>query len=215
MILFEVVYRPSTAFATLKEHPRWLVAFFAVSICQVLLSLLHVLTTNDGVFALDEAGAFLTASKFVVVLIRNLTSWFFFSVLLYYLIQLFDSGEGQLSIKLVFSVIVHSNVITLLGSLIASMVSFIQWLLGTTPTFVEKRLIGMNALSWIITLPEIVVSYIQRVDVFTIWYFILVSYGLCLVAGLKKSNSAFIVFLAWFVLVSLQLIIRSHLKNIL
>lgn len=212
MILVEVVHRPSTAFATLKEHPRWLVAFLAISTCYVLLSFLPILIKNDGTFALGEPGVLLAASKFSVILIRNLIAWFSFTVLLYYLIQLLDSGERPPSFKSVLSVIAHSNVIVLLGSFIAFLVLLIRWIIGITPIFLETRLIGMNVLSWVTPLPEIVLAYAQRIDTFTVWYLIVVSYGLCLVTGLKKYKSILIVILAWFVLLSLQLLVRDVFK---
>jgi hypothetical protein len=200
--LVGVVHRPSVAFESLKEDRGWVYAFGIVSIVQFSLFLV-----KEGK-NISEGESFILFATIMlaIVLIRNLIVWSFFALLLNFCLQLFTSGKENVSFANVLSIVVHSQIIFLIGSSAAVSVSLLRWIVGITPVFSVTPLVGLSAADWIISLPQPIAAFLRGLDFFAIWFLMVTSQGLKTMYGLKRMRSFLIILTCYCLLLIMKLL---------
>jgi ABC-type multidrug transport system fused ATPase/permease subunit len=216
--VYNLFFAPTRTFADIRVNKSWWVPFLLTVICSYMLTLsgaakigFHQLTVNavsSNTNSLTEdmlpeqrestistAETTLKISAFsapVLILLYNVL----YALVLWAGIAL---AGGQANFASIFAVLLYSDLIQnirAIGSVIVLFVggdptSFnIQNALGTNPGFYIDR----DAAPWLRTL-------LETMDLVTVWYLLLITFGCAVVGKISRTSSAVVVFGLWFVIV--------------
>jgi hypothetical protein len=203
-LTFQILFQPRRALEGIKTNPQWLILFIllaGVSIIVILLQHERVVQ-----LALDHLPSSATAEDKVAVRqsldenlvircgflpIRLIVGWAMFALTLFYACKAWSTSEvvrfGQL-----FSLEVAAESIMVLGR-IASLIYG-----GDAETPFLRVPLGIDMIS----LPSqdaVVQMALNSVNVFSIWYFVILTMGISLIYGISKTKSVISVGAVWIV----------------
>ena len=203
--LKNLILEPSRLFKSLKEKPNWLIPFIIVSILGIVFALLmqpasaqvsiaklqETLTSGQIEQAMQTAKRLGWISISLLPLI-TLIRWSIISALFLTLSNLFTD---KMNFKKTFSIVSYCNIILALGMGVNVGTIYLRGL-DTVSSPHDLWLIGLNFWS-----PETLglpmSLFLSEITVFSVWYVVLITLGLKIVADLSKWKAVFISVFVW------------------
>lgn len=226
--LLNVLATPTDVFASLKERPRWVVAFVVITVVSIAIAWLMIpfsqqiaLVALSGRLsaerlhqALAMAGRFRYIG-FAAVPFTLLIKWAVVAAILFLLCYLLEA-PNELKYRKFFSVVAFSGVILLFMSIVNVLILYlkgvgaVQSVADLAPTDVYAGL-GFLVKANGKNLP--LYSLLSNINVFAIWYIITLTVGVSVLTGYRKLKSAGIVTAVWFLGVVLQVVMAFIAGN--
>jgi hypothetical protein len=207
MQLIQVIYKPTSVFLNLKQHPHWLAAFATISFFQAIITLSpELFRTTDPLMA--DSQVLFRYSSVAFVPLRNVLAWLFLAAIVYFLAVLLSKDSKQFSFRNIFAVVIYSHSVVLLSSILSLAIGMARWSIGLDPTLREAQLINLGTLTKIFQLPIIVAQYAEKINIFNLWLLGLLATGLSITTGLRMVHAGLLVIGAWLVGVGLYQLFR-------
>lgn len=187
MTLFTIFTEPTKTFERLKERPRILIPYILIVLVALLTPLLGLMdgTLETGIIEQlnlakqtvnDESIQIAKFSAFAVVIVAALLIPII-SAFFYHLFCMFQSKTGY---KKTLTIIIYANLIASLQSLI---ILFIHKISGITIIFSPIMFLDYNSLNVVIS------TLLSYINVFTIWYTILIFIGMRTIHEMTKKEA--------------------------
>ncbi len=219
--LFNIFATPTDVFIGLKERPRWLLAFVCVSLVTIVVAWSMFPFSNQIAYAtlstrLDEqqvqqALSFSRRFEYVGLIfapIILLVKWGFIAAVLYFLCILLDAPAG-FKYRTVFSLLVYSEMILVFMNIVNVLVLYIKGISSIRHVTDLQAIIGMDFLlkNRISNLP--LYTFLNSINVFTVWYLATLTIGISVVTGYRKLKSSMIVVGVWLLGVAFQVVMSA------
>ncbi|HTP80235.1 MAG TPA: YIP1 family protein [Bacteroidota bacterium] len=190
--VLDILSEPTPVFERLKVTPRWFLPFAAVVVLLVaitwLKSCLHTRGIVLSVLPLIVAGVVQPAAVMFI--------WLGLSTFLYSIVELLKP-ENSPKFRQVFAVVAHCGVVFGLGELVNFLLTQNSYFDHTRFPVMNRFPVGLDLFVWGWGVPQIVAILLHSVNVFTVWYFVLLSRGLRVVGGLTRSQSRILAASVW------------------
>jgi hypothetical protein len=199
----DILAAPTEVLRRIKDNPKWITQLIMCTAIFFLLAWLTGCWQNlTDAFAWPNLLGPALASPLIVAIVSLGTTT------LIYLLNLIlgDQKARSTKFKMLYSLNIHCGAIFLLGE----MVNFLLLrtpLLGDQPTPLRGRFpVGLDVLLLGVDEPNLYLSVIlHSTSIFLIWYLVVLSLGLRVVAGMGKARAAVIATALWCTLVLLAL----------
>jgi len=226
--LLNVLATPTDVFASLKERPRWVVAFVVITVASIAIAWLMIpfsqqiaLVALSGRLSgerlhqvLSMAGRFsyigLAEVPFTLII-----KWAVVAAILFLLCYLLEA-PNELKYRKFFAVVVFSEVILLFMSVVNILILYLKGA-GNVQSVADLAPVDVYAgLGFLVkangkNLP--LYSLLSNINVFAIWYIITLTVGVSVLTGYRKLKSAGIVTAVWFLGVVLQVVMAFIAGN--
>ncbi|MDP9749865.1 MULTISPECIES: Yip1 family protein [Thermoanaerobacter] len=204
-----IIISPTETMKNLMEKPRILYPILAMVFGMVLLYLIRFpvfseYIKNNVQMTLSQSGVSLTQEQIDAAVkmapymamistpINQLLTWFISTAIIFGLIKLF---KGQGSFKQYLSITGYAYTITLLYILLSLVVSFF------TGELTINSSLGLFAQS---LKGSYIYGIMRSIDLFNIWYYVVIAIGVSLVSKISKAKACSIVALVYIGQILLQ-----------
>ncbi|WP_273702721.1 Yip1 family protein [Thermoanaerobacter sp. A7A] len=204
-----IIISPIETMKNLIEKPRILYPIFAMAFGMVLLYLIRFpvfseYIKNNVQMALSQTNTPLTQEQINATVkmapymalistpIANLFSWLIITVAIFGLIKLF---KGQGNFKQYLSITGYAYTITLLYLFLSLIVSFFsgELTINSSLTLLAQSLKG-----------SYIYGVMRGIDLFTIWYYVVIAIGVGLVSNISKTKAYAVVALVYIAQILIQ-----------
>ena len=199
------VWSPSQAIWEINKRPTWLWAFVILATCSATVSWITIPTlqsipltgvdpssTDQNLTQLNQLTQLIRYLSVISVFPVTLILWFLSAFLLWLIVQVF---EGLPDFKVIFSLIAHTSVVTLISSVIVSIFLVIKVNSGSVALEDLHIKLGLD-LVWEKEHPALMVV-LASVNPFTIWQYGLVGVGIAKVCQFTAIRSSGVLGLYW------------------
>lgn len=222
-IIADIFGEPKAAFRVLKNQPNWgrvclIIALVSIGIAWAVLpfskqiaypkmleSGLDVARTEQT-RTITEIGVFagILLSPFLLFI-----KWLIFAGLLYFGAQLLGSTD-TLKFKPTFTVVVHAELILVFSKLINTALLLCFKAVDNVKNATDLQMIpGLHLLFGDHIFGVLFFPLLSQITPFFIWYLILLSLGIAVVADLKTRKAAWLVVCVWLVNISIRIAIAA------
>jgi len=197
-LLTDILIRPARGAARLRDNPRWLSALLILASLSVLVEIFTQSYSSSLMLAslppsaedkariLDEIrGGMALRAAFLPV--RLVSGWLTFSLLIL-LVSRSLLETGRVRFLQVFSLEVHSEAVLLLGK-VAALVNLLVY-----PASGHRLLVPFSAACFAGAGDYSIFSFLNAMNVFTLWYALLLSVGISAISGAPWWRGAVIGF---------------------
>ena len=229
--VFNILAAPSEVFADIKEKPHWRIAFIIVLASSMLIGwfmipameqpLRSIYSKSFGENGAEAAMSSMMRMYFVLGVIVQpalaFIRWTVFSIALSCLTRVFNS-EAPLQFKQVFSATVYCEIIFILMSTLNVLIIYAK---GLEQIETANDLTIFKGLEFFLKNKNenaVLVTLLGSINIFSIWYLIVVSISIRLFTGLKGSESfmlSVIAWLAWMAISLMQPVFVNSIMNII
>ena len=204
------LFNPLKGTEQLKHHPRWIVTFLILSVFGVVsFALMHpslvqstlqhlpASATNEDKQVVIESLNNELPAKLVFYPVRLFLGWSTFALLLLYISKAFGPME-PVRFNQIFSLEVHAEATSVIGQLVTAVITSVSDKgIPITPPF-SLAALGQGQ-SFVIG------SLLTSLNIFTLWYIIVLFTGIHVICRFNKAKSLGIVFMAWVLTVMFNL----------
>ncbi len=219
----DIIAEPKAAFQALKEQPSWLGVFLIIAVVSIGVEwaimpfseqIAHVKMLESG---LDEAQIEQVrslAERFSIVALffvpfPLLFKGLIFGGLLYFGIRLLGSTEA-LGFKHIFAIVAYSELIMVFSSLINAAVVLCLKEMSDVQASIDLQMIpGLHLLFNRQGLGAPILTVLSQITPFFIWYLIVLSLGVGVVADLSRQKSQILVLLVWLADVGFRMVMSA------
>lgn len=207
MNTIKLLIDPPNVCLDIKQNPRWIQAFILISVLGILAGALtlpfsmQLAAAKMGVIPAGQTERVKDMSQMfgyvglVFVPIALLIKWAVMGFFLYLLGFLFRS---EMKFKPIFSLLAHANIILIVSSLVNILILFIKG-----PESVQHPLdlnvIGLHILFDFESMNHSLYYFFSLINVFEIWYLVVLFMGLELIFELDRAKSAAIIGVYWLI----------------
>lgn len=220
-IIGDIIAAPSEAFTEIKARPSWFTIFVIIAVASIGIAWAVLPFTEQMARAqLQESGmdvaqmeqgqsmaGLFSSVGLLFAPVSLLIKWLIFAGLFYFGAQLLG-GTRSLTFKTMFAVVVYSELILVFSALInaALLVCFkdIDRVKDVTDLYM------IPSLHLIFGHEEVGIPYftfLREINPFTVWYLVVVSRGVAVVADISKRNTEWFVVFVWLAGVGVQVAI--------
>ena len=222
-IFGDIIGEPSAAFRVLKRQPSWftvsvIIALVAIGIAWAILpfsqQISHVRMLESGLdeAQIEQAGGMAEVWSWVGLLFTPfplLIKWLAFAGLLYLGARFFGS-TAELKFKPMFAVVVHTELILVLSNLINAALLLCFKEISDVQDSIDLQMIpGLHLLFGDHPLGVLKLTLLSQITPFSIWYLIVLSVGVAIVADLKTRKVQWLVVLVWLAGIGVQIAISA------
>lgn len=205
--LFCIIAHPRTVFADVQHHPRWFFPLVVLSFSNgIVLSVPQLLLLHPPEFSLADV-----LGLSIVSFLRWICASAFLASLVFLSAGMLNRQEYPLTYKEVLSTVVFCQIVFLFESSTLTVLSLFNGLTGRP--VLEARIVGLDILAILMTLPSTVVMILQKVNFFSIWFVSILSIGVSVVSGISRMKSAVLTLLLWSYCVVLLVLLKAVLLN--
>ena len=222
-IIADIIGEPSTAFRVLKNKPNWravciIIALVSIGIAWAVLpfskQIAHakMLESDLDASQIEQTRTMVDVGMFVGILLMPillLIKWLIFAGFLYFGAQLLGSAKA-LKFKPTFAVVVHAELIFVFSKLINTALLLCFKEIDNVKNAIDLQMIpGLHFLFTDHALGVPVLTLLSRITPFSIWYLIVLSLGVAVVADIKTRKVAWLVVCTWLVNIGVQIAISA------
>jgi hypothetical protein len=206
--LVDLIFRPTGVFRRLKDHPSWVVSFAALAIVSMVLewfSFRTALQTTVGGLPqratpemIQDAVAYLESRRFINLLLTPLKLWILIAMFSY-VIYLVCSVSKSISLphwKHFLAVVVWSYWILIVGEALSLVTRSVVGPFSSNSGLAFPQLLGLGMIR--ISSSDLGLLYaLNAVNVFSVWYLLLVSLGVSILCGFSRVKGILITAFVW------------------
>ena len=219
-ILANIIGKPSAAFRVLKDQPDWFKAFIIIALVSIgiawavlpfsqqvghakmLESSLDAPQTEQNQTTVERLNFLTPLFTPFALLLKCLVS----AGILYFGSQFLGSQQA-LKFKSMFAVVVHAELILVLSNLINAVLLLCFKDINDVQKPIDLQMIpGFHLLFGDHPLGVLKLTLLSQVTPFAIWYLILLSLGVAIVADLKRRKVEWLVVLVWLAGISFRVV---------
>lgn len=218
-IIGDIFGAPSEAFAKIKKQPNWGTVFVITALVSIGIAwaispfsqqISHVKILESG---LDEAQIERTRGmterfSFVWPLLTPVTlliKWLVFAGLLYLGAHLLG-GRRDMKFKPMLAVVSHTEIILVFSNLINAAVLLCFKDVSDIRESIDLQMIpGLHLLFGDHPLGVLSFTLLSKITPFSLWYLIVLSLGVAIVADLKRRKMEWLVVLVWLASIGFQM----------
>jgi hypothetical protein len=186
--LFGMIMNPGEQFDRIRQNPKILVGFLAVTLLMVAAAVLSLgnmdmtgqLSTDLGVSE-EEAAAFGTAAAIFGAVLGGIGVIIGFLIMAAITFAIIKMVGSQAKFKQILSMTIYISFISAIGQLLNGLIAFL--------VKEENYINPYTSLNSIIDAKGGLGGFLMTIEVFTIWGLVLTAMGLQRVAGLSKAAS--------------------------
>lgn len=212
-IIGNIFGAPSEAFTELKERPSWFTVFIIIAVVSIGIAWavlpfseqmvrVKMLESGLGEAQMEQGQAMAKLFSSVGILLTPLPlliKWLVFAGLFYLGVRLLGSLKA-LTFKSMFAVTVHTELILVLSNLINAALLLCFKDISEIQKPIDLQMIpGLHLLFGDHPLGVLKLTLLSQVTPFAIWYLIVLSLGVAIVADLKRKRVEWLVVLVWLV----------------
>lgn len=208
--IFNVLATPSEVFTRLKVSPHCGVAFLFVVLTFVLCQwfmipiiqqpIRHIYVDSFGEEAADSIVSSMTKFFLMIGIGFELGSlllkWVFFVGIIFLISRIVESME-QNSVKPLFAVVVYSEVIFILMSLVNLLLLYAKGIEQITQPTDMNAIVGLDYFMKDKSSNFPLFTLLSSINIFSLWYLATLSIGVSVVTGLTKLQSVSLVAFFW------------------
>jgi hypothetical protein len=204
--LFIFPFLPFRGARALRAHPRWLVPFLALASLHIALLIFSERETVNSVIAhlppgataadREEVGSMLNATRLTHYMfepVRLLAGWSAFAAILYLFIRSL-SPPGPVTFVRVLSLEVHAEAALVIGGIATAVYATIVQTGGGG----DMQIPLLSAAPLLpATSPYPLVALLATLNIFTLWYVVLLATGMRVLFGMTVRTAALVAVSAW------------------
>ena len=210
-IIGNIFGAPSEAFTALKEQSNWFTVFIIIAVVLIgitwailpfseQMARTKMLESGMDATQMEQGQAmaklFSSIGLFLTPL-PLLIKWLIFAGLFYLGVRLLGSSKA-LAFKTMFAAVVYSELILVFSMLINAALLLCFKDIGDVQKPIDFQMIpGLHLLFGDHTLGVLKLTLLSQVTPFAIWYLIVLSLGVAIVADLKRKRVEWLVVLVW------------------
>jgi hypothetical protein len=205
--LHEIFIDPAEVFSRIDERPTWLGPFLAVSLVAMLTLLLSApigqqlalrhLPNGAGEEVRAELFRILRVSTYYSVAVTPILILLKWSVLAALLFLILILSGADISYRKTLALLGHASLVVSLDSLLSVLIMYVRGLDNIlSPADVQSTVLSLSSFLSVALHPALRVA-LDNLSVFTLWYLVLLIFGVASVARLDRWRAAFIVTLLW------------------
>jgi len=224
--IFDILASPTDTFNELKDRPRWFFAFVIISVISIGVAWFlaplseHVtyemLAARLGEEEAQKAVAFADRLKYLSVLfvpLGLLLRWLVVSAFLYFSSVILEAPPN-LKFKNVYVVVVYSEVILVLAGIVNLLLLYLKGVDSIHTATDLQAVVGLDILLRSKTANIPVYILLNAVNVFNLWYLVVLSIGMSIVTNFGKLKSFGLVTFTWSLGVGYQALLGGLLKAV-
>ena len=207
MKLHEIFIDPAQAFSRIDERPNWLGPFLAASLVAMLTLLLSAPIGEHLAlrYLPESAGEEVRAELFMMLRVSNyygiaatpvlvLLKWSVLATLLFLMLIL--SG-ADISYRKTLALLGHASLVVSLDGLLSVLVMYARGISTIqSPADVQSTVLSLNTFLSAASHPALR-AVLDSLGVFSLWYLVLLTFGVASVARLGRWRAALTVALLW------------------
>lgn len=218
--ILDILANPSDAFTSLKQQPRWFIAFIVIGSFTILIAFLlhpfsqHLMHSLLSVQYEDhEIERILnTAQRFtyigyifnpVILLLR----WLIVAALLYFIAVLLNAEN--LTYKSIYASVVYAEIVFVVMGILNVIVLYFKGVDTVTHPIHLQAIAGMDILMRNPTDNMPLFIFLNNINIFSVWYLVILKIGLSIMTRFSKLKSALIVTFVWLLTVIYQVVIAT------
>ncbi len=224
-IIGNIFGAPSKAFTALKEQPSWFTGFITIAVVSIGIAwailpfseqMGHTKMLESGMDAAQmEQGQAMTKLFSSIGLFLTplplLIKWLVFAGLFYLGVQLLGSSKAS-TFKSMFAAVVYSELILIFSALINAALLLCFKDISDVQKSIDLQMIpGLHLLFGDHALGVLKLTLLSQVTPFAIWYLIVLSVGVAIVADLKRKRVEWLVVLVWSVDIGFRIAVSAFL----
>lgn len=198
-----IFFSPTDAFDSIRERPRWLlhaaivvgvsigIAFFLMPFAQQ--AVFRQLAPHVGVENARQAVALSREYQYmniVVVPAMLFLKWLFLTAVLFFAAELFSAAEPKF--RSVFSLVVNAEYILILMALINIVILHARGVGAVSGMHDLQSIAGIDLFFRGMALDAAVVQLLRSVNVFNVWYIVLLALGVAKICGITPWKSSLV-----------------------
>ncbi|MDE0012767.1 MAG: YIP1 family protein [Candidatus Poribacteria bacterium] len=210
-IIGDIIAEPSAAFRVLKDQPSWFMIFVIIALVSIGIAwailpfseqIAHTKMLETGMDAsqIEQARGMEELLSLVGLLftpVPLLLKWLIFAGLLYFSAQLLG-GSKVLTFKPMFAAVVYSELILVFSNLInAGLLLCFKDISDVRDSIDLQMIPGLHLLFGDHPLGVLQLTLLSQITPFSIWYLVILSLGVAIVADLKRRKVEWLVVLVW------------------
>lgn len=210
-IIGNIFGAPSEAFTALKEQPSWFMGFIIIAVVSIgiawailpfaeQMARTKMLESGMDAAQMEQGQAMAELFSSIGLLLTPLPlliKWLIFAGLFYLGVQLLGSSKA-LTFKSMFAAVVYSELILVFSTLINAALLLCFKDISDIQKSIDLQMIpGLHLLFGDHPLGTLQLTLLSQVTPFAIWYLIVLSVGVAIVADLKRKRVEWLVVLVW------------------
>ncbi len=217
-IIKDIIFSPTKAFQGIDKKPKWLIAFSVIAVGTFIVNYLSLpfivqvakLSIPPGMSPNEFENKFNTMKLMLIIGIFSplflLIGFLFIALILWLIISLFSD---EADFKKTFSMVVHCGIIPFLGSVLTLIILQLRGVNSIKSAVDAQVSLGLDIFlrSQDLSLPFKV--FLSNINVFSIWWVLLLALGISITSKISKTKSAFIAIFLWLFSVAVQIGIAS------
>ena len=217
-ILGNIFGAPSEAFTALKEQPSWFSGFIIIAVvsigiaCSEQMVYTKMLESGMDAAQIQQGQAMAKLFSSIGLLLTPLPlliKWLIFAGLFYLGVQLLGSSKA-LTFKSMFAAVVYSELILVFSTLINAALLLCFKDISEVQKPIDLQMIpGLHLLFGDHPLGVLKLTLLSQVTPFAIWYLIVLSLGVAIVADLKRKRVEWLVVLVWLVDIGFRIAVSA------
>lgn len=208
--IFTVLATPSEVFEEIKIHPRWrapaLMTFIsAITIGWFMIPALEQPLQNiyERSFGTNGAGAAMSSmmkayfvSEVIVRTAAIFVRWILFSFTLYGIAHV-SVKRSSLNLKQVFSLVAYSEIIFVAMAVLTVLLLYV---IGLDNIEAPSDTVIFKGIDYFLVAQSrnvAIATFLSNLNVFSVWYILIIAFGISMFTGQRKSISVAIAGAAW------------------
>lgn len=218
-----VFFSSQRTFLRLKSNPSWLVTFLLIAAGTILISFIispfviqaQIVSfpSEVGPQQIEDGMRFIKRYQTIVIFLSPLFLIIKFlvnSAILWLIVQLFREAD----FKRVFSLVVHCALIQLLGSIVSLIVLKLRGIQSIRSAADLQVYFGLDMFLRNQELNIPLKAFLSSINLFSIWWIILVILGLSIITEISKSKATLIAVSFWLFSTMIQVGFASLLGSV-
>ncbi|MFQ6084389.1 MAG: YIP1 family protein [Candidatus Aminicenantia bacterium] len=217
-IIKDIIFSPTKAFKKINRKPKWLIVFLTIGVGTMIISYLTLpfvvqvatlsippdISPNEAENVLNTMKPMRVIGIFLSPLFL-LIGFLIIAVILWLIVQLFS----EVDFKRIFSIVVHCGIITFLGSVLTLIILQLRGLRSIKSAADVQVSLGLDIFLRNPDLSLAFKTFLSNINVFSIWWIVLITLGISITSKISKTKSAFIAIFFWLFSTAIQIGLAS------
>jgi len=205
---WKIIFSPREYFYSLKANPRWGHNCILITLLQIIFTAIQIILSFPSVRAFNEREVLLDSAALIMLIsLRNVLTWFFASLVLFNFVKIAGATKN-FSLNHSIAVIVSSHVVQCLALAFSILIGYARVVLSRSDFFDPADTFSLSTVLFFDS-PDYVRYVLSKVDIFTIWYIVLVSKGVFTLSSIGIARSYCMTAIVFLFGVSLRLMLLN------
>ncbi|MFW6172774.1 MAG: YIP1 family protein [Elusimicrobiota bacterium] len=201
--IIDIVFSPSKVFNKISRNSFWLLAYIFIAIGTIFFRILHfpfikqIFLSSwppEAAKSLIQSARSLTIISAALAPLYLILKFFIIAIILWLLVLLFTL---ETNFKKIFCLVVHCGIITFLGSILTILILYMRGL-DSIESWTDIQIsLGIDLFLGNIDLSLPFKTFLSNINLFSIWWIVLLMLGISIISNIPRIKSAFIAVFLW------------------